>query len=339
MFQTITITLLKGLSRTIRIIFWSGLWLFGVGILVSYLMRWWSGDRLLPVRLVNYLMPWLLTGLVPGLIMAGLARRYRLVAVLAIPTLIIGLSYAPLFLPRSSIALADGSSFKVMSYNVWRKNSNIEAIAKLIREEQPDVLLLQELRPARVQPLVNALEDLYPGAELNLAYESESRQAIISHYPLSRVTIMPEKGRALKGQLETPGGPITVINVHLIFPGWQRRYNQMSHLLVEDILPADNPIILGGDFNTTDQTQTYQLINQHLRNAHWEAGWSFGFSFPSPELRFRYKISYPSLVRIDHIFYSDHFFAHRAGTLTESGGSDHLPVVTELSWIKAVPEK
>jgi endonuclease/exonuclease/phosphatase (EEP) superfamily protein YafD len=40
------------------------------------------------------------------------------------------------------------------------------------------------------------------------------------------------------------------------------------------------------------------------------------------------------MVRIDHIFYSDHFFAHTAGTLPTSGGSDHLPVVAELSLVR-----
>jgi len=324
----------NGLLFTIRTIFWLGLWLFGAGVLLTYLLHWGFGDQLLPVRLFNYLTPWLLVPLIPALIAALSARHRWLATILAIPTLAIVLSYAPLFLPRPSVALADGDTFTVMSYNVWRRNKDPEAIAELIRQQQPDILLLQELRADQVKPLFKTLNNLYPDAELHFTYDRSSLQAVASRYPLTPLAMMPQKGRAQKVLLETPNGPITVINIHPKFPGWQRRYTQMSALLSEDIIPTDSPVILGGDFNNTDQTDAYQLVNQFLQNAHWEAGWGFGFTYPSPELRIRRKYNFPKLVRIDHIFYSNNFFAHSAGTLTESGGSDHLPVVAELSWVK-----
>jgi hypothetical protein len=63
------------LWRTISGLFWLSLWFFSLGLLASYLLRWWPGDRLFPVRLINYAMPWLLFALAPGLIVALLARR------------------------------------------------------------------------------------------------------------------------------------------------------------------------------------------------------------------------------------------------------------------------
>ena len=94
---------------------------------------------------------------------------------------------------------------------------------------------------------------------------------------------------------------------------------------------VEGPLIVGGDFNTTDQSELYRLINRHLDNAHWEAGWGFGFSFPA-ESSSIYGVPIPgSVVRIDHIFYSgEHFLARHALTLSDSGGSDHLPVVATL---------
>ncbi len=327
-------TLFRGAYHTIRITFWLGLWFFSLGILLAFLVRWWSGDHLIPVRLMNYFMPWLLLGLIPGLVVAGWGHRYRLFTALAVPSLIIVLNYAPLFLPRPSVALADGQNFKVMSYNVWRRNRNISAMEGIIRQEQPDILLLQELRQDQVLPFRNTLNDLYPDADLHFVYDPYSLQAVASRYPVTPVAMMFEKGRAQKVQLETPNGPITVINIHPNFSHWQRRYRQMSTLLNEDIITATTPTILGGDFNTTKQTEIYNWFDQHLKNAHWEAGWGFGFTFPSSVPKLRGKYSLPSLVRIDHIFYSDHFYAHNAGTLTDSGGSDHMPVVAEFSWIK-----
>jgi vancomycin resistance protein VanJ len=358
------LTLLKLCWRIACWLFWKGLGLFGLGLLGWYALRWWLGDHFLPVRLFNYFMPWLLVGLLPALVVAGLARHKWVALALAAPTLVIGLTFAPLFLPRPESVLAailplgrvscvtcqvSGNNFhttngalqgqettplKVMSYNVWYRNENVAAMTGLIRREQPDILLLQELSPAMVRRLKDELVDLYPEGQLHLAYEPEVYQGIISRYRLTPVDFAYDKGRTQRVMVATPGGPIAVWNVHPNTPlSWPRQYWQLS-ALTDDIATTDGPLIVGGDFNTTDQSETYQLINQYLQNAHWEAGWGFGFTFPAHQPRFREIPILTPVIRIDHIFYSPHFFAHNARTLTESGGSDHLPVTAELSWVR-----
>jgi vancomycin resistance protein VanJ len=325
---------LKRLWAVTRGLFWTGLWIFGLGLLVWYPLRWWPGDRWFPVRMANHLMPWLLVGLIPGLLIAGLAYRRWLVLTLAVPTAIVGLTFAPLFLPRFSIALAGTDSFKVMSYNVWHRNKNVSAAAAIIRQEQPDILLLQEVNFVKAQVLKKALADLYPGGKFYFAYEPYVYQAVISRYPLISTGTTRQQGRVQKVLVETPDGPIAVWNVHSYQPiPWSQQYRQIF-ALAQEIAKENGPLIVAGDFNTTEEAETYQLVDQHLSNAHWEAGWGFGFSFPSSTRRIRGKVSLPSLVRIDHIFYSDHFFARKAGTLSSSGGSDHFPVVAELVRVK-----
>ncbi len=328
------ISLLKRTWGLTRGLFWTGLWAFGLGLLLWYPMRWWPGDRLLPVRLTNYFMPWLLAGLVPALLAAGLAGRKWLGLTLAVPTIFIGLTFAPLFLPRSSFAMASSNSFKVMSYNIWVHNQDIAAVVAVIQQEQPDILLLQEASPMAVRTLKNRLIDLYPDGELYAAHEPQLYQAVISRYPLTPRGAMLWKGRTQKVLVDTPGGPIAVWNVHPYAPlPWSWQYQQISGL-TKDIAAVDGPLIVGGDFNTTDQAETYWLVNRHLSNAHWEAGWGFGFTFPSPSRRFRGQVPIPSLIRIDHIFYNEHFFALNARTLPTPGGSDHLPVVAEFAPLK-----
>ncbi|MBN1992625.1 MAG: endonuclease/exonuclease/phosphatase family protein [Anaerolineae bacterium] len=328
------LSLLKKLWRIPVTLFWGGLWLFGLGLLLWYALRWWPGDRLLPVRLANYLMPWLLVGLIPALVVAGVARRYRLMMLLAIPTLLIGLTFAPLFLPRPPTVLAASTPLKVMSYNVWARNRDISSAAALIRQEQPDILLLQEVKRSDALALNQALTDLYRGSELHFIYEPAIGQAIASRYPLTPRRASYQNGRTQKVIADTPAGPIAVWNAHPHAPfRWSQQYREISGL-VDEIAAMDGPLILGGVFNTTDQAETYRLISQHLQNAHWEAGWGFGFSYPAHTRRFRGRVALPPLVRIDHIFYSHHFFARQASTLPTSGGSDHLPVVTELFWIQ-----
>lgn len=314
---------------------WTGLWLFGLVLFLWYPLRWWPGDRLLPVRLLNYFMPWLLFGLIPGLLVAGLTHRYRLMMVLVVPTLFIGLTFVPLFLPRPSVALAASPPLKVMSYNVWHHNPNIADAVAVIRREQPDILLLQEVYSYHTARIISEeLVDLYPDGEPYFAYELPIGQATVSRYPLTEIGIAYQKGRTQKVLVDTPAGPVTVWNVHPNAPlAWSRQYRQIS-ALAEEIAAVEGPLIVGGDFNTTDQAETYRLINQHLENAHWQAGWGFGFSFPAHAPRFKRLPIISPIVRIDHIFYSPHFFAHHADTLSTSGGSDHLPVVAELLLVK-----
>ena len=204
-------------------------------------------------------------------------------------------------------------------------------MAEVILKEQPDILLLQELKSVSVDRLIGALVNLYSDANLHFIYEPKLSQGIISRYPMTSMGAFRNKGHAQKVLIETPDGTITVYNVHPAKQsGWLRRYRQISALLAEDIGRSAGPLILGGDFNTTDQTQTYRMVNRHLRNAHWEAGRGFGFTYPSSKFIFRGKVLIPALVRIDHIFYNDYFVTQRARTLKESGGSDHFPVVAEF---------
>jgi endonuclease/exonuclease/phosphatase (EEP) superfamily protein YafD len=174
--------------------------------------------------------------------------------------------------------------------------------------------------------------------------------------------------------VETPQGNITIWNVHPSTAISQERWNlqhgqimALTHAIAEF---KGGPLIVAGDFNTTPQSDNFQLVAQYLHNAHHEGGQGFGFSFPAqsinipnktinlqwkllsfspireavkwlgakPEPLFKYhknlQLPSGSLVRIDQIFYNDHFTVRQAQTLTDSGGSDHLPIIAELVLVK-----
>lgn len=310
--------------------FWLGVWFFVLSVVLYFILRLWPGDQLPAVRLTNYLMPWLLCGLVPAFIVACLGRRKWLAMVLSLPSLFIGFTYAPLFRVHPDTALAVQQPIKIMSYNVWRKNKNMSAVAKIIRQEKPDILLVQELGLNQIPTFIEALNGLYPDAEFHLAYERRLLQAVVSRYPIISSRALPDMGQAQKVLIQLPQSQLSVFNVHPQHWAWPLRLHQVTALMEEEIAKTDGPLILGGDFNTTEQGQTYRFINEFLHNAHWEGGFGFGFSFPANVYCFNRKISTPPLVRIDHIFYNNHFSINKAGTLQESGDSDHLPVVAEL---------
>ncbi len=340
MFKNIISLSIRYLWFFLRNVFWLILWILALSMISLYPLRWLVGDQLPPVRGINYILPWTLLFLIPAILVAGLARRKWLLISLTISTVAICFTFAPLFLPRNHPALADDDkfSFKIMSHNLYFKQDAI-ALLKLIRQEQPDILLLQELHPDLISIPRDDLIDLYPELYVDVVNKPEEGffQAILSRYPLTHISAELDKGRAQKVMVETPVGPIAVWNIHP-FPPFRfapHLHDQQAVALVEDIAMADYPLIVAGDLNATDQSAAYKAVNEYLYNAHWEAGWGFGFTFPAPpHIPAESPIDTGLLYRIDHIFYSDHLVALNAQTLTNSASSDHLPVIAILSFAK-----
>jgi endonuclease/exonuclease/phosphatase (EEP) superfamily protein YafD len=326
----------KKLLSAGRHVLWTVAWLASVSLILFYPLRWLSGDSLEPVRMVSYITPWLLLFSLPMLIIVGLRHHKWLAVVLVIPSLAIGFSFAPLFLPNRQVPPSpNGFPLKIMSYNL-HGIQEISGIVEVIRREKPDILLIQEYSPALVSPSFHGLDNLYP--ELYADMDSKGfGQAIFSRYPLKQVSVEFDTGRTQKVLIKTPSGPIAVWNVHPIPPFLvpPEQYDAQISALAADISEAKGPLIVAGDFNTTDQSAAYRRINHYLQDAYWEAGWGFGFSYPAPPYTFMdTKLQTGPLWRIDYIFHSQEFIVTSAHTLRTSGGSDHFPVVAELSIVE-----
>ncbi len=247
-----------------RNVLWSTLWLVGVSLILLHPLFWLFESSLKPVRTVSYFTPWLLLHSLPMLILAGLGHRKWLSLVLAVATFAIGLPFAPLFLPnRQTTPPPNAFPLKVMSYNL-RGIPEVGGIVEVVRREKPDILLIQEYSSALVSPSFHGLDDLYP--ELYVDADSEGLgQAAFSRYPLKRISVELEKGRAQKLLIETPAGPIAVWNIHPMIPFLvpPEQYDAQVSALTEDIARAKGPLIVGGDFNATSQSKSYRMIKRY----------------------------------------------------------------------------
>jgi len=315
----------------VRVLISSAAWFVGSAVLAGLTLRHWFGDQLFLARYTGYVMPWLLLALLPGAVCAWLMHDRALSAVLSASAAIIVVIHVPLFRPHPGNSSPLAVRLKVMSYNTWSRNGDDARIANVVLGNGPDILLLQEIRPEVLGRLMDRLRGLYDGRPPYCAYEPAIQQAVVSRYRVESSASMEDKGQAQKVVLRLPSGPITVFNVHpLRTGGWRYRYRQIASLLEEEVLRANAPVILGGDLNAPDHSELYRLVAGHLENAHREAGFGFGFTYPSSELRVLNLLPALSVVRIDHIFFSEHFVALQAGVLADSGGSDHHPLFAEL---------
>ena len=336
MTKTQSNSLFKKLTSASRTILWGALYLPSLCFLLVYPLRWLSGDSTNPVRMVSYVPPWLLAFFLALLVIAGLSRRKRLAFVTAIPILTIAVTFAPLFLPKFQTPPApDRFTLKIMSYNM-HSIKDIRGIAEVIRQEKPDILLIQEYSNRLFSPSFHGLDKIYPELYMEVA-SKDFRQATLSRYPIKLISAEYEKGRTQKMQIEVPTGSIEVWNVHPIPPYLipPEEFDAQMSALAEDIPHVDGPLIVAGDMNATDQSEVYRKFNHYLQDAYWETGWGFGFSYPASPYSFMdMPFQTGPLWRIDYVFYSQNFSAIRARTLTASGGSDHFPIVVELSIVK-----
>ncbi|HEY46147.1 MAG: hypothetical protein AMJ88_09690 [Anaerolineae bacterium SM23_ 63] len=309
-------------------------------LVVYYSLRELGGGELWFIDALSYILPWLYLPfiiLLPGILFL---RRTRLLLILvAIPTTLFLLTYGRLYLPRTSV-YSTGPTFSVMTYNVLWTNKQADRVATAIEQHDPDIVGLHEILPSMGAAVEERLAERYPYHKLENSYGILSRFPILNYefYQLDDGT-----GSWVQQMvLEIDGHRVNLLNAHPRSPPLEGFHpfglplgiptgflNQVRDADVRDLLTRidrlEDPLVVIGDFNLTDQQIMYAPLTSRLKDAHRESGWGMGFTFS----RFP-SIGLP-MWRIDYVFYSADLVALSA-TTGDYGGSDHRPVIAELSF-------
>ncbi|MCI5180685.1 MAG: hypothetical protein D3911_15480 [Candidatus Electrothrix sp. AW3_4] len=281
-----------------------------------------SGDSIKSIRIISYFQPVFLFFLLPAFLLAIIGKKKFLAAALCLLLLALGVRYIPLFLLRHEKNIPSASAqFSIMSFSVKGWIEDVQPIAEIIKKQQADLTLVQGIPDPSA--LFTKLSGIFQSNKVYFQYKGKF--ATISRYPIRS---LPFAGGAQKLTVALPSGAVTVWNVHL----YKDPYNYNGQVkqvqtLIDDIQKTEGRKIAAGDFNFTESSVNYQKFSQYLSNAHQQAGWGFGFTYPTPSRRLGYLMP---LLRIDHIFYGASFYAVQADRLSEYGGSDHFPIVAVL---------
>jgi endonuclease/exonuclease/phosphatase (EEP) superfamily protein YafD len=287
----------------------------------------------------------------PGVLLIGLWMRRREIWLGSGVTLALGVYlYGGLFLPKLPPAQADGKTLTIMTYNSLGFNEQPEAVVAAIRAARADVVALQELNPAVAEAIQRQLTSKYPYQTLK-PQPGITGLGVISRYPLHPI------GQTLPGAWIGPpqiltmnfeGTVVTLINFHSVsvnFEGWDfrakveqaaRERERQAQTLAHVAAVQPGPLIVLGDFNASEQSTAYRLVTSVLTDAWREAGYGLGHTFPGADSPGSARpviagIPVPMwLVRIDYIFYSNHWQAASAWLGPWDGVSDHRPVVARL---------
>ena len=110
------------------------------------------------------------------------------------------------------------------------------------------------------------------------------------------------------------------------------RAQQIAAMLALAALDS-GPILLIGDFNTTDMDENYRRITANFADTFREVGWGMGFTNPDWQHdNPRRGVSFmPMYQRIDYVFHNQFFTPVEARVWSSSGGSDHRPLYALLA--------
>lgn len=176
------------MSTLVNLAMWTKRFLLGLGweyvlfVGVWFILRLVFFDRLWWVALINYIgIYWFIP--LPILIALALRLRYwRLLLGLAISTLTFFGLYSAFFLP----SFRQGQeTLTVMSFNVWDRNSDEQAIAHSIRTASPDIVGLQEIDSETTAALIRELSAEYAYQALMSPNPAQPYGvAVLSRFPI-----------------------------------------------------------------------------------------------------------------------------------------------------------
>lgn len=335
------------------------LWGYVVGLGIYLLFRLMLGDGLWWLAWLNNFAPYYFLPLFIA-IPLGVVLRLQRLQVVTIVLLTIGVIW---LLPRfvngswlNPIANNDSSSqaaLKIVTFNVWGGNAQLDRVSAWLRESDADIILLQEVPPAWAGSPIPQLADRYPYKVVQSVDFRPWGDAILSRYPFvvsSRYALEGTFARHERVELMWQGQLIAIYNAHLTLPmsdtpridiqinnsfaNMLIRYddtqrNAQIDRLLSTVKAETKPFIVAGDLNVSDNAVTYQALVNSLHDAYRAVGFGFGATWPNAAIVGLPSVM-PPLLRIDYVWHSDQFRAITA-TVGPELGSDHFPVVVTLT--------
>ncbi len=229
------------------------------------------------------------------------------------------------------------AQLSVMTYNVNYGTAGDASIVAAIRDADADIVFLQETNARWERAIRKALADAYPHMAFVHCCRAGGLAVLSKQAFAAREHVQPKAGMfpAWRLVLDTPLGPIQVLNLHL-HPVWRqgrgwieaymatraRHAEEMRELL--PLLDAETPTLLVGDFNEDAATGTVAPIVREL--GYETVLVSRGIRAPT----WRWETRAGEVAwQLDHIYVGSGLSAVDAWVI-DAGASDHLPIVATI---------
>lgn len=285
-----------------------------------------GGDRAATVALVGFT-----PALAAPLAAAALGAWRSNSTTLRAATALIAGYFLVMMNPVSAVIGCGGQStagdITIYTANVLVGGGRPSEVADSILAESADVFLLQEVSDSFLQSLLadERMVRTYPYRSHPEDWGHAGR-IIWSRWPLTDSTNESfVTSRLVSTTVQSPQGPFRLTNIHAQAPDngpkigpWKAQFAQLAE--IDTLAPA----VMAGDFNATGDHRPFRtLLDRGWTDVHEPKGCGFGATWPIDN-----RVPVP-FYRLDHVLVTDHFEV-RDLRFGRPGGSDHLPVITEL---------
>lgn len=235
-------------------------------------------------------------------------------------------------------------TLRIMTYNIHHANPpskanliDIQAIAGVIRKENPDLVALQEVDVFTERSGKNLHQAKELAEILDMEYyfvkALDYQGGLYGNAVLSRFSILDSlsiqlptmegveaENRVWAGiKFDIDGNEMWFGSTHLDFNRGENNLQQAQTML-RNLESIEIPVIIGGDFNRTEDSETIRLYDTQFQRTCYECPPTIPVTNPNKT--------------IDFLMYrnQDDFQVVSHKVVDEQYASDHLPVVAELSF-------
>lgn len=224
----------------------------------------------------------------------------------------------------------DVDSLKLMTFNIYAKNENLDGLFSSIEAENPDVLLIQEYWSWHRKGLEERISALLPNS-VHCQGGKRSFLAIYSKFPLSKTSghdcvdsIQAQQRTSIIAVSVASRTPFNLVTTHFDWPLPAERQRDQMQAAIDVLNGLDGPTLFGGDFNSTPFSYSFKNLVQKtgMRRAIWLTP-----TWPAPPT---YPFDMPAWLQLDHVLTTSDITTS-AARRAQSGGSDHYPLVVEFT--------
>ena len=224
-----------------------------------------------------------------------------------------------------ALASSDGRDLKIVTFNMAFGDAN--AVARFLLQEDPDIVLLQEVGARHAEALRGLLARRYPHGQ-SCAHLHRCAAAIFAKrgwVATGREGSSEDGPEMIWARFDDPEfGRFRVVGVHLTLPYRAERQTRQVDRLIALRGTLTEPAILAGDFNMTPWSYRLQRL---LATAGLRRHATFLRSWPT-DRHPQFRLPAPAFL-IDHVVTTPDIRSVSIRT-GPNLGSDHLPVIARL---------
>jgi endonuclease/exonuclease/phosphatase (EEP) superfamily protein YafD len=295
---------------------------------VAFALRW-VDVATREVAAVQAVVPLTGAGVVVVTLLALVCGLRRLALVGALPSAVAVVLAIASFGLTTTPSAGGAETVTVLSANLEFGGGNAQDVVQGVRDHQADVVVLVELTPQAVTRLKAAGLDQELPYAVGHPEAGTTGAAIRSRWPLTLI----DDGKGVGGslfwepyaQVQRPAGAFRVKAVHTRQPivsarGWAQALDRLHAW--QRAQPADQPLVMAGDFNASQSHPAFRAMLEGLTDAHRATGGGWVRTWPQGR-------RIPPFVQLDHVL-------GRGVTAVDAGvtpvrGSDHAAVWAKVT--------